>query len=35
MMEEDPVRWINGMTSLTAEEKDAILATNPTRLLGL
>jgi aminocarboxymuconate-semialdehyde decarboxylase len=35
MMEEDPVRWINAMERLTPAEKDAILSTNPTRLLGL
>jgi aminocarboxymuconate-semialdehyde decarboxylase len=35
MMESDPVRWINAMTSLTADEKDAVLSKNPARLLGL
>jgi aminocarboxymuconate-semialdehyde decarboxylase len=35
MMEPDPVRWINAMTSLTADEKDAVLSKNPARLLGL
>jgi aminocarboxymuconate-semialdehyde decarboxylase len=35
MMESDPVRWIEGMERLSDEEKDAILSTNPARLLGL
>jgi aminocarboxymuconate-semialdehyde decarboxylase len=35
MVLEDCVRWINGLPDLTAEEKVAILDTNPTRLLGL
>ena len=35
MMEADPVRWINGMTSLSAGEKDAVLSANPARLLGV
>ena len=35
MMEPDPVRWIEGMDSLTAEEKDAVLSANATRLLGM
>jgi aminocarboxymuconate-semialdehyde decarboxylase len=35
MMEPDPVRWIDAMDGLSAEEKEAILSTNPTRLLGL
>jgi aminocarboxymuconate-semialdehyde decarboxylase len=34
MMEPDPVRWINAMTRLTDDEKDAILSKNPARLLG-
>jgi aminocarboxymuconate-semialdehyde decarboxylase len=35
MMEADPVPWINGMRSLSAEEKEGILERNPARLLGL
>ena len=35
MMEADPVRWINGMTRLSDEEKNAILSANPARLLGV
>jgi aminocarboxymuconate-semialdehyde decarboxylase len=35
MMEADPVPWIQGMESLTPEEKDAILSANPARLLGI
>jgi aminocarboxymuconate-semialdehyde decarboxylase len=35
MMEPDPVRWISGMTSLSEREKEAVLSTNPARLLGL
>jgi len=35
MMEADPVRWINGMTRLSAEEKDGVLSANPARLLGV
>jgi aminocarboxymuconate-semialdehyde decarboxylase len=35
MMEADPVRWIDAMESLTAEEKEAVLSGNPARLLGL
>lgn len=35
MMEPDPVRWIDAMESLTADEKEAVLSTNPARLLGL
>jgi aminocarboxymuconate-semialdehyde decarboxylase len=30
----DAVNWINGLESLTADEKDAILRRNPSRLLG-
>jgi hypothetical protein len=29
------VPWIRGMQSLSDEEKDAVLAANPARLLGL
>ena len=35
MILDDAVNWINGLPSLTAEEKDAILSQNPARLLGL
>jgi aminocarboxymuconate-semialdehyde decarboxylase len=35
MMLDDPVRWIRSLPSFTAAEQDAILADNPTRLLGL
>ena len=35
MILDDAVNWINGLPNLTAEEKLAILDTNPTRLLGL
>jgi aminocarboxymuconate-semialdehyde decarboxylase len=35
MMEPDPVSWIRGMSTLTTEEKDAILSGNPARLLGV
>ena len=35
MMEPDPVRWIQAMESLSADEKDAILSANPAHLLGL
>jgi aminocarboxymuconate-semialdehyde decarboxylase len=31
----DPVNWINGLQSLTAAEKQAILWDNPARMLGL
>lgn len=31
----DPVNWINGLDSLSAEEKKAILEDNATQLLGL
>jgi aminocarboxymuconate-semialdehyde decarboxylase len=31
----DPVKWINSLEALTADEKVAILDRNPTRLLGL
>lgn len=34
MMEADPVTWIRGMESMTSEEKDAVLSSNPARLLG-
>jgi aminocarboxymuconate-semialdehyde decarboxylase len=34
MILDDAVNWINGLERLTAEEKDAILSKNPTRLLG-
>src|SRR5215210_2158419 len=32
MMEPDPVRWITAMTTLTDEEKDAVLQHNPATL---
>jgi aminocarboxymuconate-semialdehyde decarboxylase len=35
MILDDAVNWINGLQSLTQAEKTAILAENPTRLLGL
>jgi aminocarboxymuconate-semialdehyde decarboxylase len=35
MILDDAVHWINGLPGFTAEEKDAILSTNPSRLLGL
>jgi len=35
MMEADPVTWIRGMESLTSDEKDAVLSSNPARLLGM
>ena len=35
MFLDDPVNWINGLGSLTAEEKKAILEHNPARLLGV
>jgi aminocarboxymuconate-semialdehyde decarboxylase len=35
MILDDAVNWINGLPQLTADEKLAILDTNPTRLLGL
>jgi aminocarboxymuconate-semialdehyde decarboxylase len=35
MILDDAVHWINGLEGFTAEEKEAILSTNPTRLLGL
>ena len=35
MFLDDPVNWINGLGSLTAEEKAAILEHNPARLLGI
>jgi aminocarboxymuconate-semialdehyde decarboxylase len=31
----DAVNWINGMDSLTADEKEAILSSNATKLLGV
>jgi aminocarboxymuconate-semialdehyde decarboxylase len=31
----DAVNWINGMESLTADEKEAILSSNATKLLGV
>jgi aminocarboxymuconate-semialdehyde decarboxylase len=35
MILDDAVNWINGLPGLSAQEKLAILDTNPTRLLGL
>lgn len=35
MFLDDPVNWINGLGSLSAGEKKAILEENPARLLGL
>jgi aminocarboxymuconate-semialdehyde decarboxylase len=35
MFLDDPVNWINGLSSLTLAEKTAILEENPARLLGL
>jgi len=35
MILDDAVNWINGLQSLSAEEKNAILSQNPARLLGL
>ncbi len=35
MFLDDPVNWINGLASLSADEKKAILEDNPARLLGL
>jgi aminocarboxymuconate-semialdehyde decarboxylase len=35
MEQHDPVRWIEGMQSLTADEKTAILSSNASALLGL
>jgi aminocarboxymuconate-semialdehyde decarboxylase len=35
MILDDAVHWINGLEGFTSEEKEAILSTNPTRLLGL
>jgi aminocarboxymuconate-semialdehyde decarboxylase len=35
MILDDAVNWINGLQSLSAEEKSAILSQNPARLLGL
>ncbi len=35
MILDDAVKWINGLASLTAEEKDGILSKNPARLMGL
>jgi aminocarboxymuconate-semialdehyde decarboxylase len=35
MIIDDAVNWVNGLASLTAEEKEAILWRNPARLLGL
>ena len=35
MILDDAVNWINGLGSLSAEEKEAILSQNPARLLGL
>jgi predicted TIM-barrel fold metal-dependent hydrolase len=32
---DDPVNWINGLGSLTVDEKKAILEDNAARLLGL
>ena len=32
---DSPVEWVNGMNSLTAEEKTAIISDNPARLLGM
>ena len=34
MILDDAVHWINGLQSLTADEKRAILEDNPARLLG-
>ena len=31
----DAVHWINGLASLTAAEKAAILSGNPARLIGM
>ena len=35
MFLDDPVNWINGLPSLTPEEKKAILEHNPARLLEI
>ncbi|MGH8928132.1 MAG: amidohydrolase family protein [Acidimicrobiia bacterium] len=35
MQLKDPVNWVMGLPELTAEEKTAILSTNPTAFLGL
>ena len=35
MLLRDAVRWVNGLDTLTDEEKRAILADNPTAFLGL
>jgi aminocarboxymuconate-semialdehyde decarboxylase len=35
MLLRDAVRWVNGLDTLTGEEKRAILADNPTAFLGL
>ena len=32
---DSPVEWVNGMNSLTAREKTAIISDNPARLLGM
>jgi aminocarboxymuconate-semialdehyde decarboxylase len=35
MFLKDPANWVRGLPDLTATEKDAILSTNPGRLLGI
>jgi aminocarboxymuconate-semialdehyde decarboxylase len=35
MLLRDAVNWVNDLSELTASEKQAILDTNPTRVLGL
>ena len=32
---DSPVEWVNGMNSLTAQEKTPIISDNPARLLGM
>ncbi len=35
MILKDAVNWINGLASLTADEKESILSRNPARLVGM
>jgi aminocarboxymuconate-semialdehyde decarboxylase len=35
MLLNDAVNWVNGLPQLTDVEKEAILSTNPGRMLGM
>jgi hypothetical protein len=35
MAVDSPIEWLNGMSSITQDERDAIIKTNLAELLGL